>query len=145
MDYEQLKLENQICFPVYAASRMITRAYQPLLEKIGLTYPQYLVLMVLWENDGLKVNAIASRLVLNTNTITPLLKRLEESGMLKRIRSNEDERQVIVSLTEKGKNLQHEAAKIPEQLIRNFSDSGISADEIISMKSTLMRIINYLK
>lgn len=145
MDYEQLKLENQICFPVYAASRMITRAYQPLLEKIGLTYPQYLVLMVLWENDGLKVNAIASRLVLNTNTITHLLKRLEESGMLKRIRSNEDERQVIVSLTEKGKNLQHEAAKIPEQLIRNFSDSGISADEIISMKSTLMRIINYLK
>lgn len=145
MEYEQLKLENQICFPVYAASRLITRAYQPFLEKIGLTYPQYLVLMVLWENNRLSVNAIAAKLVLNTNTITPLLKRMEERGLLNRIRSKEDERQVNVELTETGRNLRHKAAKIPELLLEGFSESGMSTEEILAMKSTLMNIIRLLK
>ncbi|MDP3437320.1 MAG: MarR family transcriptional regulator, partial [Bacteroidales bacterium] len=82
MKYDQLKLENQLCFPVYATSRLITREYQPFLDKLQITYPQYLVLMVLWENDTLPVNDIAKKLILNTNTITPLLKRMEQQGLL---------------------------------------------------------------
>ncbi len=80
MVYEQLKLENQLCFPVYAASRLITREYQPFLDRLGITYPQYLVLMILWEEDGVPVNDIAKKLILNTNTITPLLKRMEKDA-----------------------------------------------------------------
>ena len=90
MVYEQLKLENQLCFPFYAISRLITRAYQPDLDSLGITYPQYLVLMVLWETDGMTVNAVAEKLILNTNTITPLLKRMEEMGFLQRTPSNAD-------------------------------------------------------
>ena len=144
MEYEQLKLQNQICFPVYAASRLITRTYKPLLDKLGLTYPQYLVLMVLWEEDSLSVNAIAERLVLNTNTITPLLKRMEENALIERLRSKEDERQVIVSLTENGRELRHKAAEVPEKLLEGFSDSGISTAEIMEMKSTLLKLIDLM-
>ena len=92
MAYEQLKLENQLCFPVYAASRLITREYQPFLDKLEITYPQYLVLMILWEEDGMPVNDIARKLILNTNTITPLLKRMEQQGIIRRRRSGKDER-----------------------------------------------------
>ena len=122
MAYEQLKLENQICFPVYAASRLITRAYQPLLEELGITYPQYLVLMVLWEEDGRTVNQIAETLILNTNTVTPLLKRLEKNGLLSRSRSERDERQVIVSLTDEGKRMEGRAADIPRRLVESMGD-----------------------
>ena len=111
MAYEQLKLENQLCFPVYAASRLITREYQPFLDQLKITYPQYLVLMVLWEHDGLPVNDIAKKLFLNTNTITPLLKRMEQQGLIKRNRSEADERKVLVQLTGKGKKLQEKAAQ----------------------------------
>lgn len=143
MEYDQLKLDNQICFPVYAASRLITRAYQPLLEKLGLTYPQYLVLMVLWESDGLEVNTIAEKLILNTNTCTPLLKRMEENGLLERKRSNMDERKVIVRLTESGKDLIHEAALVPQKLIEDFSESGIALHEIAGLKATLLKLIDH--
>src|SRR5512133_2652142 len=102
MEYEQLKLSNQICFPLYAASRLITREYQPYLDKMEITYPQYLVLLVLWETDGIPVNEIAQKLILNTNTITPLLKRMETQGLITRKRSENDERKVIVCLTGKG-------------------------------------------
>jgi DNA-binding MarR family transcriptional regulator len=100
---EQLKLENQLCFPVYAASRLITRIYQPYLDEIGITYPQYLVLLVLWEKDEVTVNEISRKLILNTNTTTPLLKRLEAQGLVSRRRSGEDERKVIIALTAKEK------------------------------------------
>lgn len=106
MAYEQLKLENQLCFPVYAASRLITREYQPFLDNLQITYPQYLVLMVLWENDNLSVNDIAKKLILNTNTITPLLKRMEQQGLVNRKRTDRDERKVMVQLTEQGVALQ---------------------------------------
>ncbi len=103
MKYEQLRLSNQLCFPVYAASRLIIREYQPYLDKLRITYPQYLVLMVLWENDGITVNDITDKLVLKTNTVTPLLKRMESLGIISRNRSGEDERKVLITLTEKGK------------------------------------------
>ena len=102
-------------FSGYAASRLITRAYQPHLDALGLTYPQYLVLMVLWEKDKLPVNYIAEKLILNTNTITPLLKRMESNGLLIRQRSKEDERKVYIELTEKGMKLREKAASIPRR------------------------------
>jgi DNA-binding MarR family transcriptional regulator len=120
MAYEQLKLENQLCFPVYALSRLITREYQPYLDQLEITYPQYLVLMILWEKDDIPVNDIAKKLILNTNTITPLLKRMEQQGIIKRVRSTEDERKVIVSLTSKGRQLQDKAISIPQQLTQQL-------------------------
>ena len=144
MAYEQLKLGNQLCFPVYAASRLITREYQPFLDTLGLTYPQYLVLMILWEEDGLPVNDIAKKLILNTNTITPLLKRMEKEGIIRRKRSGEDERKVMVQLTEKGRALQEEAARIPEQLASRLAEGELKIDDLVRLKETLDSMIRSL-
>lgn len=144
MAYEQLKLDNQLCFPVYAASRLITREYQPFLDKLGITYPQYLVLMVLWETNTIPVNDIAKKLILNTNTITPLLKRMEQQGLITRARSETDERKVLVQLTEKGKTLQEEAALIPEELVKRLSESELKLDDLIQLKENLNAIISFL-
>ena len=144
MAYEQLKLGNQLCFPVYAASRLIIREYQPHLDKLGITYPQYLVLMVLWEDDNLTVNDIAHRLILNTNTVTPLLKRMEQQGIILRKRSDEDERKVIVQLTKKGSKMQEEAARIPESLVSRLGNSNLDMDELLRLKESLNSIIRFL-
>jgi MarR family transcriptional regulator, organic hydroperoxide resistance regulator len=144
MAYEQLKLENQVCFPVYAASRLITREYQPYLDRLGITYPQYLVMMILWEKDGVPVNDIAKKLILNTNTITPLLKRMEQQGILERRRSAEDERKVIVHLTTKGRQLQEVAALIPQQLAGSLLKGDFNVNDLIRLKDDLNAIINFL-
>ncbi len=144
MDYEQLRLENQLCFPLYAASRLVIQEYQPHLEKLGITYPQYLVLMVLWETDSIAVTEITHRLILNTNTITPLLKRMEAQGIITRQRSEEDERKVIVTLTPKGKQLQVEAASIPERLAEGLVSSEVKIEELQRLKDQLYSIIHYL-
>jgi DNA-binding MarR family transcriptional regulator len=144
MAYEQLKLENQICFPVYAASRLITREYQPYLEELGLTYPQYLVLLVLWEQDELTVNDIAKKLILNTNTLTPLLKRMEAQGLLTRVRSRQDERKVIVCLTEAGQEMQAKAAGIPERLVTGLSGGPMTSADVIQLKQQLDSLVAYL-
>jgi DNA-binding MarR family transcriptional regulator len=144
MAYEQLKLDNQLCFPVYAASRLITREYQPFLDKLGITYPQYLVLMVLWETNTIPVNDIAKKLILNTNTITPLLKRMEQQGLITRERSDTDERKVLVQLTEKGKTMQEEAALIPDGLVKRLSESELKLDDLIQLKENLNAIISFL-
>ncbi len=141
---EQLKLENQLCFPVYAASRLITRIYQPYLDEIGLTYPQYLVLLVLWENDEVTVNEISRKLILNTNTTTPLLKRLEALGLVTRRRSGEDERKVIIALTAKGKKLQSRAADIPAKLSQGLTAGSMSVNDLVDLKGKLYEIIDYL-
>lgn len=145
MEYEQLKLRNQVCFPIYAASRLITRAYQPLLEKLGLTYPQYLVLMILWEKDHVSVNEITDKLILNTNTVTPLLKRMEKQELITRQRSEVDERRIIVSLTEKGHQLRDTAAEIPERLVEKLDVGELSIDEIIDLRDKLNRLIESIK
>ena len=106
-------LDNQLCFRLYTASRLLTQAYHPLLSEQGLTYPQYLVLLVLWEKDGQPVNDIARRLFLETNTVTPLLQRMEKEGILTREKGKKDARQMIVSLTRKGKALQEKLADVP--------------------------------
>jgi MarR family transcriptional regulator, organic hydroperoxide resistance regulator len=144
MAYEQLKLENQLCFPVYAVSRLITREYQPFLDRLEITYPQYLVLMVLWEHEPLPVNDIAKKLILNTNTITPLLKRMEQQGLITRKRSEKDERNVLVQLTGKGRKLQEKASHIPEALIKRFSDSELTLGDLVKLKESLHSIISFL-
>lgn len=144
MDDSMLKLENQICFPIYSTSRLITKAYKPYLEKIGLTYPQYLVLMVLWDNDELSVNRIAERLMLNTNTLSPLLKRMEKMELLNRTRSSKDERSVVVQLTEKGKQLKREARPIPEKLLSSMLSENIELSDILQLKEMLSEWIKVL-
>ena len=110
---EEFRLDNQLCFRLYTASRLITQAYHPLLSEQGMTYPQYLVLLVLWEKDAQPVNDIAKRLYLETNTVTPLLQRMEKEGILIRAKGKKDARQMIVSLTRKGKELQKKLSCVP--------------------------------
>ena len=144
MSYEQLKLENQLCFPVYAASRLIIREYQPYLDKLGITYPQYLVLMVLWENDNLTINEISQKLILNTNTLTPLLKRMEVMEILTRTRDIGDERKVLIKLTSKGKKLREKAASIPEKLAAKLNSDAMSLEELGELKASLHKLIDFL-
>ncbi|MBQ9711521.1 MAG: MarR family transcriptional regulator, partial [Bacteroidales bacterium] len=126
-------------------SRLITQAYGPMLEKLGVTYPQYLVLLVLWEKDSQPVNDIAKRLLLNTNTVTPLLKRMEDEGLLTRKKGTEDARQVIVSLTDKGKELEEQAMNIPFQLLQKFSCTNLDQDQVAFLAPTLDSLIDTLK
>jgi DNA-binding MarR family transcriptional regulator len=112
-----LALENQFCFALYSASHAVTKTYKPLLDRLGLTYPQYLVMLVLWEQDAILVKDIGARLFLDSGTLTPLLKRLEANGLLERNRDPQDERQVRISLSPQGRALRTEAMAIPEQLM----------------------------
>jgi DNA-binding MarR family transcriptional regulator len=144
MEYEQLKLENQVCFPIYTASRLIIRQYTPFLDELGITYPQYLVMLLLWETDHLTVNDITEKLLLNTNTITPLLKRLEAQGLITRQRSTEDERRVIVSLTTEGASMKEAAASIPERLVASLASNTMSVEDISTLVSQVCKIINHL-
>ena len=111
-----VRLDEQLCFALYSASRALTRAYQPLLEPLGLTYPQYLVMLVLWEGEPLSVSELGARLALDSGTLTPLLKRLEEANLVERRRGVEDERVVRVSLTRAGAALQGPARDVPKEL-----------------------------
>jgi DNA-binding MarR family transcriptional regulator len=110
---QALLLDNQLCFALYSASLAMTKLYKPLLEELGLTYPQYLVMLVLWEGDGISVSELGQRLYLDSGTLTPLLKRLESTGLISRIRAVEDERRVHISLTAAGRKLKAKAAKVP--------------------------------
>lgn len=112
-----LNIDLQMCFALYSASLSMTKVYKPILAKLGLTYPQYLVLMVLWQKDGLTVNALCEKLFSDSGTLTPLLKRLEKQGLIQRLRSIQDERKVLITLTKTGRELKKEAAKIPMQII----------------------------
>ena len=113
-DYrEAMKLENQICFPLYAAARNITNLYTPLLKPLGLTYTQYIVFLVLWERDGITVGEIGDRLMLDNGTLSPLLKKMQQAGYIERRRSDDDERVVLITLTDSGRALQQQAKDIP--------------------------------
>ena len=141
MNDKQLQLSSQICFPIYSASRLLTKAYKPYLDKMGITYPQYLVLMVLWENDNLTVNQISEKLLLNTNTISPLLKRMEKMDIIKRKRSSEDERSVIIQLSENGKQLKKMARPIPEKLSMQLLSDEMQIEDMMKLKDTLDKLI----
>lgn len=139
---DDLLLDRQICFPLYAASRLLTRLYQPLLEPLGLTYPQYIVLMILWEDAPCTVSHIGQRAQLASNTLTPLLKRLEETGLLLRERSSADERVVNISLTPAGRALRQKCACIPTQLLERM---GSSPEEARKLKKQLDRLLAHLQ
>lgn len=136
--FDKLKLENQICFPLYAASRLVTKCYQPMLTELGLTYPQYLVLLVLWETDRVSLGVIAERLQLQSNTLTPLLKRMQEMGLVTRTRSLKDERSVVIALTEMGKSLREKAVNLPEQL---GSAVKMTHDELKQLHALLYKLL----
>lgn len=136
-----LRLDNQLCFALYAATRAMTRAYQPLLAPLNLTYPQYLVMLVLWEGDELTVKAIGDRLWLDSGTLTPLLKRLEQLGMLLRRRSEADGREVRILLTEVGKELEESALAVPPAIAKC---SGLSRDAGLGLQQNLLELANFL-
>lgn len=143
--YEQLKLDNQVCFRLYTASRLLTQAYRPMLDPLGLTYPQYLVMMVLWENDNLTVNEIGRRLSLDSNTLTPLLKRMEDDGLVIRSQGLVDARKKMVSLTKKGLKLEREAKDIPSCMAQRCTEAPLSKDEAAQLVASLDNMINCLK
>lgn len=141
---ESLFLEKQLCFPLYAASRLTTKIYAPLLKELDITYPQYLVLLVLWQHGEQSVNEVGNRLFLESNTVTPLLKRLEQKQLISRNRSAEDERSVRIALTSKGELLKTEAMEIPEKIIGSFEDDSIDKAEILQFQKTLFKLVEIL-
>lgn len=140
--FDPLKLENQLCFTIYAASRLMTRQYQPYLDQLGITYPQYLVLLVLWEKDGIGVNEIGCKLYLNTNTLTPLLKRMEQLSFIQRIKCCNDERKVLIYLSEQGKNLKNEAKSIPLEMANSLN---CDIEKAMCLKKELEVLINKMR
>lgn len=134
---EPLRLQDHLCFSLYACSRAISRMYRPLLEKLGLTYPQYLVLVVLWEREKSTVKELGEQLDLDSGTLTPLLKRMEASELIRRARSREDERVVTVELTDKGLALKEEAGCIP---LSFFESSGMSVEEVQTLNRAIQKL-----
>ena len=144
--HAELQLDNQICFRLYTAARLVTQAYTPMLTALGITYPQYLVLMVLWEKDNQPVNDIARRLLLETNTVTPLLQRMEKLGLVIRKKGEQDKRQQIVSLTEKGKVIEEEAyTQIPAGMKDQLSACPMKVEDYQYLAQKLDSIIDTLK
>ncbi len=144
--HEELKLEKQVCFRLYTASRLVIQAYTPMLNQLGITYPQYLVLMVLWEQDMQPVNDIAHLLHLETNTVTPLLQRMEKQGIVVRQRGKTDKRQQIVSLTEKGRAMEEEAfGIIPEGMTAKLASCPLAIGDYQNLAQELDSIIETLK
>lgn len=144
--HEELRLDNQVCFRLYSASRLVMQAYTPMLNELGITYPQYLVLMVLWEKDALPVNDIAHRLLLETNTVTPLLQRMEKQGILTRKKGEHDKRQQIVSLTDKGREMEQRAFDIiPEGMGKCLAACPLSMDDFSQLAGELDQIIETLR
>ena len=132
-----LLLGNQLCFAVYSTAHAFNRVYKPLLDRLGLTYPQYLVMMVLWERDDVPVKEIGDRLLLDSGTLTPLLKRLEAAGLIKRTRSRHDERQVLISLSAQGHGLKEKAKALPQAIL---AASACSIGELSEMKTELLAL-----
>ena len=144
--YSELQLDNQICFRLYTAARLVTQAYTPMFTELGITYPQYLVLMVLWEKDNQPVNDIAHRLLLETNTVTPLLQRMEKLGFVCRKKGEHDKRQQIVSLTPRGRKLEEEAyAQVPTGMDERLSACPLKYEDYQHLAQELDSIIDSLK
>jgi len=139
---ENLKLENQLCFRLYSLTKLMNRHYSPVLKQLGLTYSQYLVMLVLWENNNtssaISVKTLGEKLDLDSGTLSPLLKRLEKQALLSRVRNSNDERSVEIKLTDSGCQLKVQAQNIPEQM---FSVTGMSVDELHTLTSQLDKLL----
>lgn len=138
---DHLHLDRQLCFLLYAASRKMVQLYRPLLDELGLTYPQYLVMLVLWQEDSATVKELGERLYLDSGTLTPLLKRLESEQLVTRERDREDERRMVISLTEQGRTLKHQASRIPEQLI---CKTNLTNEEYLRLKNEFESLLRRL-
>ena len=134
---EALRLDNQLCFALYSASLTMTKLYKPLLAELGLTYPQYLVMLVLWERDGQTVSELGARLALDSGTLTPLLKRIETAGLLARTRAAEDERRVVITLTPAGQKLKVQAASLPACMLAASQCSLPELQALVKQVQTL--------
>ncbi len=143
-DFTQLYLENQLCFPLYAASRLTTKLYEPFLNALDITYPQYLVLLVLWKEGSQSVTEIGELLLLESNTLTPLLKRMEQKGLIERRRSEKDERKVLISLTSTGEALKQEASTIPDKLLTSFAGTEPDYTALGAFREQLQTIVRVL-
>ena len=137
-NYENLQLKNQLCFALYAATHAVIRSYRTRLGTVGLTYPQYLVLLVLWESDGTTVKGLAQRLHLDSATLTPLLKRLDKAGLVARQRSAGDERVVNIFLTPEGRALEHQVAQMQREVA---CQTGLSPDEFFELRDSLNQLV----
>lgn len=138
---DKLKLENQLCFPLYAASRMVVRQYRPYLDALDLTYTQYIVMMVLWAENKISVKELGEKLYLDSGTLTPVLKSMEKKGFLRRYRSSEDERVLIAELTEKGKALQAGAASVPEKMASCIKLEQQEAGELYTLLYKILKML----
>lgn len=138
---DALKLENQLCFPLYACAKEVVRLYKPLLDEIGLTYTQYIAMMVLWENDDITIKQLGEKLYLDSGTITPLVKKMEAQGLVSRARDVTDERSVIVTLTEQGQLLREKASEIPAKLV---SCLPLIKEEATTLYTLLYKILHAL-
>lgn len=136
--YEKLKLENQLCFPLYALSREIIKIYKPFLDKFNLTYTQYITMLAMWEEEKTTFKYLGNKLHLDSGTLTPVLKKLEAMNLINKYRAKDDDRIVIVELTENGLKLKDEVIDIPEQLV---SECGINKEDIIKLKTELDKVI----
>lgn len=136
--YDALKIENQLCFPLYACSREIIKQYTPFLDRLGLTYTQYIIMMVLWEQKEIYAKELGQKLFLDSGTMTPVLKKLEEKGFVSRRRSKEDERNLIVTLTDEGKSLNKKAANVPAQMAQCLS---LEPEETAELYRILYKIL----
>ncbi|MBQ1504000.1 MAG: MarR family transcriptional regulator [Oscillospiraceae bacterium] len=136
--YDALKIDNQLCFPLYACSRAVIKQYKPYLDKLDLTYTQYIALMVLWERRSLTVKELGDRLFLDSGTLTPLLKKLESKGLVTRRRSSEDERNLIVAITPQGEALRDRALEIPGEMVKCLSLTG---DEAMVLYNLLYKLL----
>jgi len=143
--HEELRLDNQLCFKIYSASRLIGQAYRQLLEPLGLTYPQYLVMLVLWEQDNLTVGEIGQRLMLDTNTLTPLLQRMENDGLIVRTRGIADGRKTLVSLNKKGRRLEEQARELPASLTALWQDGSVNEEQLRNLTAVLDTISERLR
>jgi DNA-binding MarR family transcriptional regulator len=141
MEINPLKLENQLCFPLYVCAKEVIRKYKPYLDEIDITYTQYIVMMVLWEEKSINVKTLGERLFLDSGTLTPLLKKLEKQNLITRYRSSEDERNLIVSITDSGAEMREKALKIPQKI---GACIPISMDEVQMLYSLLYKIIGDL-
>ncbi|MDO4536328.1 MAG: MarR family transcriptional regulator [Clostridium perfringens] len=136
--FESLKLSNQVCFPLYAASREIIKLYKPFLDRFNLTYTQYITMLVLWEDEKITIKELCKKLYLDSGTLTPVIKKLESMGLIIKYRDRSDERVVIVELTNEGKELKEEVIKVPEQI---FCRVGGNVEELLTLKKLLEHVL----
>ncbi|MFD2615360.1 MarR family winged helix-turn-helix transcriptional regulator [Paenibacillus gansuensis] len=137
-----LKLENQLCFAVYACSREIIKLYRPILDELGLTYTQYVTMLALWEKDGVSVKELGGKLYLDSGTLTPLLKKMESMGLVTREREKSDERSVVITLTEKGANLKEKAFDVPAKLL---CSAGFDAEEAAEVQMKVTKLLEQVQ